>query len=215
MYSAATKMSYLTIINTGFTILLVDNGTGVDIFGSNWYTKSGSTICLTLIFTIFINTIVNGGFSLMYAFVRCYDRKWLWKGKDKEGKPMDMHTRKLTQVDYEEVNIGNLFNIHKRYNTLITYVFVTMIYSGGMPLLYPISAAYFFVTYWVDKYLLLTYYQKPPNFSHTMAKEIIYWFKWALFMHFISTSYMYAKPAILSTNPFMKKKYDEETYSPA
>jgi len=73
MYSSATKMSYLTIINTGLTILFVDFRRGT-LFESEWYKKSGSSICLTLIITVFINNFINAAFSFYYLFFRWYDR---------------------------------------------------------------------------------------------------------------------------------------------
>jgi len=77
-----------------------------------------------------------------------------------------------------------------------------MIYSGGIPLLYPISALYFLVTYWVDKWMLIKFNRKPPNFSTRMAKGVLYWFKWALLIHFIVSYYMYSKTTILGMDPF-------------
>jgi len=85
------------------------------------------------------------------------------------------------------VNLGGEFPIQKRYNTLITYVFIAIIYGGGMPILYLISAIYFGVTYWVDKIALVRSYRKPPNFNTRMAKGTLYWFKWAIFIHILVT----------------------------
>jgi hypothetical protein len=68
---------------------------------------------------------------------------------------------------------------------MVLYVFVTMAFSGGIPILYAIAAVFFFVTYWVDKILLLKFYRKPPNYSIKMANGVAKWFKWALLMHFI------------------------------
>jgi hypothetical protein len=87
-------------------------------------------------------------------------------------------------------------------NTLLTYVFVTMLYSGGLPLLYPISAAYFGVTYWVDKYLLTKFYRKPPTYDTRLAKGALYWFKWAFVLHFICAYHMYKEISILQNDPF-------------
>jgi hypothetical protein len=87
-------------------------------------------------------------------------------------------------------------------NTLLTYVFVTMLYSGGLPLLYPISAAYFGVTYWVDKYLLTKFYRKPPTYDTKLAKSALYWFKWAFVLHFICAYHMFKENSILQTDPF-------------
>ncbi len=41
-------------------------------------------------------------------------------------------------------------------------MFVTMLYSAGLPLLVPLAAAAMFVTYWVDKFLFCRFYSTPP-----------------------------------------------------
>lgn len=87
-------------------------------------------------------------------------------------------------------------------NSLLTYVFITMFYSGGLPLLYPISATYFFVTYWTDKYLLTKFYKKPPTYNTRIAKGALYLFKWAFLVHFIIAFNMYEVSSILRTSPF-------------
>jgi hypothetical protein len=82
-------------------------------------------------------------------------------------------------------------------NSLLTYVFVTLFYGGGLPLLYPISALYFGVTYWVDKYLLTKHYRKPPSYNTRIAKGALYWFKWALLIHCVITVRMISDSSIL------------------
>jgi len=163
------------------------------MFESEWYKKSGSSICLTLIITIVLNTLINPAFALMSSVKRAIDHKF----QSKPDYPNDRFTSKLTQFDYEEVNLGIDFAIQKRYNTLITYVFITIIYGGGMPILNLISAIYFGVTYWVDKTALVKAYKKPPNYNSRMAKGAFYWFKWAVLIRLIVSTEMYRKGSIL------------------
>lgn len=102
MYAAALKMSLLTIINTGFVILIVDYGSG-NTFTSDWYPKSGSSICLTLILSIFINNGVNIAFAWLFAALRWFDRGFSCNANS------DKKTRQLDQASYEDKNLGNLF----------------------------------------------------------------------------------------------------------
>lgn len=82
-------------------------------------------------------------------------------------------------------------------NSLLTYVLITLFFGAGLPLLYPISALYFGVTYWVDKYLLTKHYRKPPIYNTRIAKGALYWFKWALLVHVIIAVAMFSKGEIL------------------
>lgn len=56
-----------------------------------------------------------------------------------------------------------------RYSNMLVVLAVTMLYSGAMPVLYVSAGLFFFVTYWVDKILLLRCYRKPIKFNNYMA----------------------------------------------
>lgn len=74
------------------------------------------------------------------------------------------------------------------------FVFITFMYSGGLPILYPIASVYFFITYWVDKYLVINTYRQPPLYDATMVEEIVMSFKFAMIFHFVVTYFMYKDP---------------------
>lgn len=44
---------------------------------------------------------------------------------------------------------------------MVTVIYIVMFYGSGIPILYLIAAVYFFVTYWVEKIMILRYYRKP------------------------------------------------------
>lgn len=62
-------------------------------------------------------------------------------------------TKKLLQEDYEGVYIGPDFIMEIRYSQIISNIYITLLYSSGMPILYPILVIIVFLTYWIDKYL--------------------------------------------------------------
>jgi hypothetical protein len=84
-----------------------------------------------------------------------------------------------------------------KYASLITVVLVTMMYGSGIPILYPISALFFFVTYWVDKILIFYYYRKPELLDHNLALRTLQWFKYGLLFHVIGAVLMYSNSSIL------------------
>jgi hypothetical protein len=84
-----------------------------------------------------------------------------------------------------------------RYNGMLTVMFVTLIYSAGLPILYLIAAAYFACMYWVDKYLMLRHYRKPPLYDATLALKTVGWFKYALFLHCLLAAAMFANTGIM------------------
>ena len=57
------------------------------------------------------------------------------------------------------MNVGIEFMLEYRYANMLAILSVTFLYSSGIPLLYPLACIFFFVTYWVDKFLLLRCYR--------------------------------------------------------
>jgi hypothetical protein len=204
-YQATRNMSLLTIMNTALAIILINmqiagvaevswfpvlNG-AYQSFDADWYKNVGSALVLTLITTILATAVGNLAFGCIYACLRCCDRSCNCCN--------DRKTRQLTQENYENKNLGSNFELEMRYNGILTVMFVTMIYSAGLPILYLIAAAYFAVMYWVDKYLMLRHYRKPPMYDATLALKVIGWFKYALFLHFLLASAMFANTGVMKS----------------
>ena len=84
-----------------------------------------------------------------------------------------------------------------KYASMVVILFVTFLYGSGIPSLYIVALANFFVTYWVDKYLVLTYYSKPAFLDESLALRILSLFKFAIILHLIGGILMYANSNIL------------------
>ena len=119
---------------------------------------------MTLLTSIFVTNGTKVAKTLLVKLPQWYDRGW--KCREKED---DKRTRQLIQVDYEDQNLGSDFYLAGGFNSLYTFLFLSVVYSGGLPLLYPITALYCLITYWVDKFLLVKLYKKPPNFDIELA----------------------------------------------
>lgn len=98
--------------------------------------------------------------------------------------------------------IGGEFMLEFRYANMLTILAVTFLYSGGMPILYPVAALFFFLTYWVDKYLLFNYYRKPIMFDDYLAKKTLEYFKYILFLHILGCLFMFGDSKILQNDLF-------------
>jgi len=85
--------------------------------------------------------------SLINLLFRCLD----------SGCSCGKKTKLFLKVDYLELYGGNQFPIDCRYSEILTTIFVTLIYSSGMPMLYVCVLFYFFLLYWVDKILCKFY----------------------------------------------------------
>jgi hypothetical protein len=203
-WGATRNMSILTIINTGVVILMihlnlsgaVDPVTWFPIFTGqyerfsvDWYKNVGQAIVLTMFTNLVSLNLSNLFFGALGSVMRCCDRKCRCCN--------DKHTKKLTQKDYEEANMGGEFLIEYRYNTILTILFVTFMFSAGLPVLYPVAVIFFAVTYWCDKYLVLRHYRKPPAFDNFLALRTIECFKFALALHVLVGALMFGNDDIL------------------
>lgn len=59
-----------------------------------------------------------------------------------------------------------------RYSYLLNLLFVAMAYSGGMFVMNALSFLFFFITYWVDKTMLLRFYRRPPHREDTLQRQV-------------------------------------------
>ena len=60
-----------------------------------------------------------------------------------------------------------------RYSYLLTLLFVAMAYSGGIFAMNGLSFLFFFITYWVDKTMLLRFYRRPPHREDALQRQVI------------------------------------------
>jgi len=58
--------------------------------------------------------------------------------------------------------------MHYKYSTLLNTTFITMLYGAGMPILFPISAATFFVFYMIENYKFYWVYKQPPAYDEKL-----------------------------------------------
>ena len=148
-------MSLLSIVNICFLIMLTNFNLGLNVFGlellqgtynsfdTNWYQVVGSSICVTLALFILTVNIGNYAFHCMAGCIRCCDRSCRCDRR---------YTKTLTQHDYENKNTFWEFDMKHRYTTMLTVVFLVMIYSSGIPVLYPLASLYLTTVYWADKH---------------------------------------------------------------
>lgn len=64
-------------------------------------------------------------------------------------------------------------NIHEKYSSLIAFGFIGLTFSGAFPILLPILMAYFFLTYWIEKYRSNNSYNNVFIVIHTYRKPLI------------------------------------------
>ena len=194
-------MFVLSFLNSGIVILLVnfkveamdDSAFPVlkgdyQKFSAEWYRMVGSTICLTVFFMCLMPHAANISMQILFCTRRCWDRRCTCDNRK---------TRKLIQSDYEAVNTGNEFMLEFRYSNILSVMAVIFMYSSAMPILYFFGVFFFFITYWIDKFLLFNYYKKPVMFDSYIANQSLNWFKWILLLHCFGFLVMFSNSEII------------------
>jgi hypothetical protein len=69
------------------------------------------------------------------------------------------------QTDLETLYTGDQISSHYVYAQNYTYLLCVMTYSIGLPILYPFAMIFYFILYWVYKFLLLKYYARTNKFN--------------------------------------------------
>ena len=93
---------------------------------------------------------------------------------------------------------GAIFKLEDRYPILLNVIFVTLTYSSGMPILYPIAACTFGIMYMTDKIALLRLYNRPPKYKASLAKLTLDILPIALVLHLCIAVWMYGASSFAS-----------------
>ena len=73
---------------------------------------------------------------------------------------------------------------------MMSTMYVVQMYSSGMPILYLNGFVFYFVTFWVNKFLLIFYYQKSRTLTRTIPLFTMEYLKYGLLLHMIMACFM-------------------------
>lgn len=180
--SVMAKMLWAQFINTAIVVLLIyANLISNSVLGTygisvgalpvlngdyedtdlGWYKEVGVSLQLTMLINIVAQ---HGGFFfalLWYPCRRCTDRGT---------RCCDKHSSvSLSQGAYNKLFEGPTFDVALRYSAALNTVFVTLMYSAGLPLLLPMAFVSFFISYWIDKYALLRVCNMPHRYDAAVS----------------------------------------------
>jgi hypothetical protein len=162
LLSTTWKMFILQFINTGLAIVLVnmliksvkDNIKDFPLFTGKfsdldpgWYSVVGVTILFSMLLNIIVPHVsVAAGVLITYVF-RYLD----------SGFSCGKKTKIKYKRNYLELYVGPEFPIEVRYSGMLTTMYISLIYSSGMPLMYLCILGYLLFTFLVDKLLSILY----------------------------------------------------------
>ena len=188
-----TRIFVLTLINSAFVILLVNADFHLDIdllligggsfadFSTGWFENVGFTIVLVAT----LNVLAPHLFPLLIAFYY----KVINNDLVKRGRAFD-------QTQYNTMMLGPDFRLSIRYAQILAMIFLVLMYSSGMPILYPIMCISLLVTYAVDKFMFIKICRRPPAYTTYFGDWSIYMLENAVLLHVIVGVWMYTSPRL-------------------
>ena len=81
--------------------------------------------------------------------------------------------------------------------------FISMTFSGVIPILIPVTLISFFLLYLTDKILLFKYYQYPIQYTQALHKAFLIVVYVSLMAHFALTAYFLAEPTLVAEGAYI------------
>ena len=119
------------------------------------------SICLTMIQSAVFTNISEAARISQIVVKRFKDRSFKLniKKNQEDSDDDEVNTKQLTQDDLETLYTGEKFEGDKSISRMTSTLLVCLAFSSGMPILYVIAFAFFFITYVTNKVMLMQYYQ--------------------------------------------------------
>jgi hypothetical protein len=213
------KVFFVCFINTAFINLLVNadlqNWEFVKVlpfrdyiletefkdFSRTWYVKVGATFVLTMALSV---GSPHGLFLLFWYPLASCKRRFCWK-------------KHRIQGNLNQMMIGPEFTIEVHTAVNLNIVFTCFLYSSGMPIMNFICFFALLIRYWVEKWLVLRYYRKPPIYKEEINNKALSILPFAGMLHCLFGLYMYGTEDIFPRgyhlNSDNKVEGDEESLS--
>lgn len=119
------------------------------------------------------------------------------------------HARKsFIQKDMNLWSIGPTFEMIPKYALALNTIFVTMFYCSGMPILLFFGALSLFFQYFVEKFLILRFYCRPPTYNHDINTITLRIIPMAIILHLAMGIYTYGSEDIFMRVRFAIKLGD-------
>jgi hypothetical protein len=155
-------------------------------FDPTWFNQVGTTIIL-----VQLGEVVNAHAPRLFNLIKFYRNKHL---------ACSNPGAYLTQDDLNKAFAGPPFEFASNYAQLLSTFFVCLTFSTGIPLLYPLAAANFWVFYFIEKYHFMRVYRIPPHFNTMIGKRATALVPVALGLHLIMAIWVLSNNSLFSSN---------------
>ncbi len=88
------------------------------------------------------------------------------------------------------------FDLSVKYAFALNIIFVCLFYSSGMPLLLLFGFLGLLFMYWSEKYIVLKYSKKPPEYDSNLNKKVMRILPLSLILHLAISLFIYSEQTI-------------------
>jgi hypothetical protein len=152
----------------------------IDDLNRKWYVIVGLKFITTFFVMIFSPHIFNC--FLINPLLNCI-------------RKVKMKTAKV-HVHAKNLSYGPEFYLPARLASAVCLIYICMAFSSGIPILYFLTSAIFFTTYYVEKYAILNYWSIPKQIDSTMNNQALSFLKFVTVIHLVFAIYFYSEPGI-------------------
>jgi hypothetical protein len=203
------KTAIFQIINSLIIIMLVNSS--IDFFKSNkeewlrefpfftgkysdlnpeWFYIVGVTITFYMILNIVTPHL---SVYISYLIKKCKRCCNVCCSKNKYGSI-------LTKEEYFDLYVGPEFSIGERYAQILNTLFIAFTLSSGMPILYVCTFLFLFLTYWLDKFMMLRYYKTPPQMDLYLSRMFEFYIYISVIIHLCFGIWTYGNDTYFDTH---------------
>ena len=157
-------------------------------FNTAWFRSVGDVIVAAMVFNVYYPIIEVAMYGALRVLFRCIDRGCTLRGS----------TKSTSIQGYISTYQGPIYFMHYKYSSILTVVYITMMYGFGMPILFPIAMLSFLVLYLVEKMMLFYGYVMPPKYDERLSNDVLDKLQYAPLLYVIFGYWMASNQQLLS-----------------
>jgi len=173
-------------------------------FNSAWFRTVGDIIVGAMVFNAIYPVIEVGMYWGLRILFRCLDRGCSCRGR----------TKSTSIQGYVSVQQGPVYFMHFKYSTILTSVYITMLYGVGMPILFPIACFSYLVLYILEKTYLFYGYVMPPMYDERLSNDVLNKLQFAPLLFTIFGYWMVSSNQLISNEYLTPKTLSTDLYDP-
>ena len=159
-----------------------------------------SDVIKCIILSMFLSIFTSHS-SAVFIYIWNFFLKYL-DSKSNNGKTTKIKNR----LKYENLYIGPEFPIGERYSSILVNLAICLLYGTFCPIIYAFFTLFLITTFLVDKYLIINYYKKPPNYDNYLSKKTKGFLFFEIMIFFYGVTYHIS-------NPYLFNYYQNKYYS--